>query len=144
MAALTEEWLCKLDKPDLVALVVILQLMDSVNSDLVAELRKIREEFDQMKSDLSVKKSEHSIIRMTPNYRKTVLGKCPIFQERVPRNLWHPIISQWQWSWGCCLQSSNEGWWWSVWQKHWNIVTELVKGIRLSLSLAKGRCQSKF
>ena len=55
--------------------------MDLVNSYLVAELRKMREEFGQMKSDLSVKKSEHSIIRMTPNYRKTVLGKWPIFQE---------------------------------------------------------------
>ena len=25
-------------------------------------------------------KSEHSIIRETPNYRTTVLGKCPVFQ----------------------------------------------------------------
>ena len=40
MAALTEESLSKLSKPDLVALVVNLQSkMDSVNSDLVAELR---------------------------------------------------------------------------------------------------------
>ena len=30
--------------------------MDSVNSDLIAELRKMREGFDQMKSDLSVAK----------------------------------------------------------------------------------------
>ena len=57
MAALTEESLNKLNKPDLVALVVNLQSkMDSVNSDLVAELRKMREGFDQMKSDMSVKK----------------------------------------------------------------------------------------
>ena len=57
MAALTEESLNKLNKPDLVALVVNLQSkMDSVNSDLVAELRKMREGFDQMKSDLSVTK----------------------------------------------------------------------------------------
>ena len=57
MAALTEESLNKLNKPDLVALVVNLQSkMDLVNSDLVAELRKMREGFDQMKSDLSVTK----------------------------------------------------------------------------------------
>ena len=57
MAALTEESLNKLNKPDLVVLVVNLQSkMDSVNSDLVAELRKMREGFDQMKSDLSVTK----------------------------------------------------------------------------------------
>ena len=57
MAALTEESLNKLNKPDLIALVVNLQSkMDSVNSDLVAELRKMREGFDQMKSDLSVTK----------------------------------------------------------------------------------------
>ena len=57
MAALTEESLNKLNNPDLVALVVNLQSkMDSVNSDLVAELRKMREGFDQMKSDLSVTK----------------------------------------------------------------------------------------
>ena len=57
MAALTEESLNKLNKPDLIALVVNLQSkMDSVNSDLVAELRKMREGFDQMKSDLSVAK----------------------------------------------------------------------------------------
>ena len=57
MAALTEESLNKLNKPDLVALVVNLQSkMDSVNSDLIAELRKMREGFHQMKSDLSVTK----------------------------------------------------------------------------------------
>ena len=57
MAALTEESLNKLSKPDLVTLVVNLQSkMDSVNSGLVAELRKMREGFDQMKSDLSVTK----------------------------------------------------------------------------------------
>ena len=57
MAALTEESLNKLNKPDLVVLVVNLQRkMDSVNCDLVAELRKMREGFDQMKSDLSVTK----------------------------------------------------------------------------------------
>ena len=57
MAALTEESLNKLNKPDLVTQVVNLQRkMDSVNSDLVAELRKMREGFDQMKSDLSVTK----------------------------------------------------------------------------------------
>ena len=40
MAALTEESLNKLSKPDLVALTVNLpNKMDSVNSDLVAELR---------------------------------------------------------------------------------------------------------
>ena len=47
MSALTEESLNKLNKPDLVALVVNLQSkMDVVNSDLVAELRKMREGFD--------------------------------------------------------------------------------------------------
>ena len=57
MAALTEESLNKLHKPDLVTLVVNLQSkMDSVNSDLVAELRKMKEGFDQMKIDLSVTK----------------------------------------------------------------------------------------
>ena len=93
MAALTEKSLNELNKPDLVALLVNLQSkMDSVNSDLVAELRKMREEFDQMKS--VNKKSEHSIIRKIPNYRKTVLGKCPVFQERGPGDFWHPINSQ--------------------------------------------------
>ena len=57
MAALAEESLNKLNKPELVALVVNLQSkMNSVNSDLVAELRKMREGFDQIKSDLSVTK----------------------------------------------------------------------------------------
>ena len=57
MAALTEESLNKLNKPDLVALVVNWQSkMDSVNSDLFAELRKMREGFDQMKSDMTVTK----------------------------------------------------------------------------------------
>ena len=47
MAALTKKSLNKLNKPELVALVVNLQSkMDSVNSDLVAELRKMREGFD--------------------------------------------------------------------------------------------------
>ena len=38
-----------------------------------------------------------------------MLGKCPLFQERLPRNLRHPIINQWQWSRRRCLQSNNEG-----------------------------------
>ena len=49
--------------------------MDSVNSHLVAELRKMREEFDQTKSDLSVKNSEHAVIRMTPNYRTPIISQ---------------------------------------------------------------------
>ena len=39
-------------------------------------------------------KSEHSIIRETPNYRTTVLGKCPVFQM-ASRSL-ASIISQLQ------------------------------------------------
>ena len=63
MAALTEESLNKLNKPDLVALVVNLQRkMDSVNCDLVAELSKMREGFDQMKSDLSVTKKVNTLL----------------------------------------------------------------------------------
>ena len=55
MATPSEESLKKLSKPDLVELFVNLQSkMVSVNSDLVAKLRKMREGFDQMKSDLSV------------------------------------------------------------------------------------------
>ena len=51
MAVLTEESLNKLNKPDLVALVVNLQSkMNSVNSDFVVELHKMREGLDQMKS----------------------------------------------------------------------------------------------
>ena len=47
MAALTEESLNKLSRPDLVALVVNLQRkMDSLNSDIVSELHKIKEGFD--------------------------------------------------------------------------------------------------
>ena len=57
MAALTEESVNLVTKPDLAALVVTLQSKkDSVNSDLVAELRKMREGIDQMKLDLSVTK----------------------------------------------------------------------------------------
>ena len=63
MAALTEESLNKLNKPDLVTQVVNLQRkMDSVNSDLVAELRKMREGFDQMKSYLSVTKKLNTLL----------------------------------------------------------------------------------
>ena len=52
-----------LNKPDLVALVVSLQRkMDSVNSDLVAELRKMREGFYQIKSDLSVTKKVGTLL----------------------------------------------------------------------------------
>ena len=63
MAALTEESLNKLYKTDLVVLVVSLQSkMDSVNSDLAAELRKMREGFDQMKSDLSITKKVNTLL----------------------------------------------------------------------------------
>ena len=57
MFALTEESLNELNKPGLVALVLNLQMkMDSVNCGLIAELRKMRGGFDQMKSYLSVTK----------------------------------------------------------------------------------------
>ena len=63
MAALTKESLSKLSKPDLVVLVVNLQSkMNSVNSDLVAELRKMREGFDQMKLDLSITKKVNTLL----------------------------------------------------------------------------------
>ena len=63
MVALTKESLNNLNNPDLVALVVSLQSkMDSVNSDLVEELRKMREGFDQMKSDLSVTKKVKTLL----------------------------------------------------------------------------------
>ena len=63
MATLTEESLNKLNKPDLVALLVNLQRkMDSVNSDLVAELLKTKEEFDQMKSELTVTKNVNALL----------------------------------------------------------------------------------
>ena len=75
MVVLTEESLNKLSKSDLVAAVVSLQSKkDSGNSDLVAEPRKTREGFDQRKSDLSLN-------RKNPKYRKTMLGKCPILQD---------------------------------------------------------------
>ena len=62
MTALTEESLNKLNKPDLVTLLVNLQTkMYSVNRDLAAELRKMREGFDQMKSDLSVTKNVNTL-----------------------------------------------------------------------------------
>ena len=38
-------------------------------------------------------KSEHSIIRETPNYRKTVLGKCPVFQDSASRSLASSSVS---------------------------------------------------
>ena len=63
MAVLTEKALKKLNKPDLVALVVNLQSkMDSVNSDLIAELHKMRESFDQMKSDPRVTKKVNTLL----------------------------------------------------------------------------------
>ena len=63
MAALSEESLNKLNKPDLVTLVVNLQSkMDSGNSGLVTELRKMREGFDQMKSDVSVTKKVNTVL----------------------------------------------------------------------------------
>ena len=63
MAALTEESLNKLNKPDLVALVVRLRSqMDSINSGLVAELRKMREGFDLIKSDLNVTKKMNTLL----------------------------------------------------------------------------------
>ena len=63
MTALTEESLNKLNRPALVALVANLQSkMDSVNNALVAELRKMREGFDQMKSDLSVTKKVNTLL----------------------------------------------------------------------------------
>ena len=62
MATPSEESLKKLSKPDLVELFVNLQSkMVSVNSDVVAKLRKMREGFDQMKSDLSVIKKANTL-----------------------------------------------------------------------------------
>ena len=60
MTGHAEESLGKLNKSNLVALVVCLQgKLDSVNSDLVAELCKMREGFDKIKSDLNVTKKHY-------------------------------------------------------------------------------------
>ena len=66
-----EESLNKLSKPDSVALVASLESkVNLVNSDLVTNIRKMREGFYQIKSDLRVTKK-------TPKYsaRQTVLEK---------------------------------------------------------------------
>ena len=43
--------------------------MDSINSELVVQFHKMTEWFDQLKLHMSVtKKSEHSIIKETPDY----------------------------------------------------------------------------
>ena len=145
MAALTEKSLNKLNKPDLVALFVNLQSkMDSVNSDLVAELRKMREEFDQMKSDLSVTKKVNTLLSErfqtiekqcwanaqysrrecleTSGITSTVSGNDPV--DVVCKAITKADVK--------CLTKTLK------------VVTELVKGVQLSLSFAKGRCQSKF
>ena len=60
MAALTEESLNKLNKPDLIALVVNLQSkMVSVNSELVAELCKMWEGFVQIRPECLKKVNNH-------------------------------------------------------------------------------------
>ena len=91
MAPLTEEPLNKFNKPDLVALVAsVKNKTDSVNGDLVADLRKIMEGFDQIKSVCHrnvTNKVNTWLSERLQTIEKTVLGKCPVFQERVPRDL---------------------------------------------------------
>ena len=144
MAALTEESLNKLNKPDLVALLVNLQSnVDSVNSNLVAELRKMREGFDQMKSDLSVTKKVNTLLS---ERLQTIEKQCWAnvqysrrecleisgipssvsdndLQDTVCKEITRLVLK--------CLTKALK------------IVTELVKVVQTSLSFAKGRCQIK-
>ena len=137
MDALTEESSNKLIKPDLLALVVSLQSkINSVNSYSVNELHKKREGFDQIKSDLSVTKRVNTL---TSEWLQTIEKQYwtnAQYSRRVPRNLLHSFISWWKISQGCCLQSYNEAWRWSVYlTRAWKTVTELAKGLRSSLTL---------
>ena len=95
---LPEELLNKFNKLDLVALVISLwSKIDSVSTGLFDELGKMREEFCQMETRPERHiKSERSIIEVTTNYWKTMLDRCPKIQEKVPWDLWHSNISQWQ------------------------------------------------
>ena len=84
MAAFTEESLNKLNKPDLVALLLSLSFqskMDSVNSDLVTELHKMREGFHQMKSDLSVTKKVNTLLS---ERLQTIEKQCPVQTPSIP------------------------------------------------------------
>ena len=81
-----------------------------------------------------VSKKWRHFIKETPNYRKTVLGKCPVFQERMPQNLCHPIII-WQRSQGCCMQINNKGLCWNVWQWLWS--HQVDKRVRPMLNFCK-------
>ena len=136
MAALTEESLNKLSKPDLVALVVNLQSkMDSVNSDLVAELRKMREGFDQVKSDLRCHKKVNTLLsKRLQTIEKQYWANAQYSRRECLKISGIPSsvsVSDLRLVWNCLAKTLK-------------IVTELVKGVQPSLSFAKGKCQSKF
>ena len=134
MDALTEESLNKLIKPDLLALVVSLQSkINSVNSYSVNEFYKMREGFDQIKSDLSVTKRVNTLTSERLQTIEKQYWTNAQYSRRVPRNLLHSFISWWKISQGCCLQSYNKVWRWRAWKT----VTELAKGLRSSLNFVK-------
>lgn len=94
MDALTEESSNKLIKPDLLALVVSLQSkINSVNSYSVNELHKMREGFDQIKSDLSVTKRVNTLTSERLQTIEKQYWTNAQYSRRVPRNLLHSFIS---------------------------------------------------
>ena len=110
--------------------------MDSVNSDLIAELRKMREGLDQMKSDLGVTKKVNNLLSerlqtkekqcwANAQYPRRKCLKISGIPSSVSDNVLEYVACKAITKTGKCLI------------KTLTIVTELVKGTQPSLSFVK-------
>ena len=86
MATSSEESLEKLLKKDIINIVLSFQREMQSNTKIVEEVRKLNDKFTDLESQLLEKMLILYFNKESRRFRKTMLGKCPIFEERVLRS----------------------------------------------------------
>ena len=80
MSIYTEEALDKLNKKELITILLSLQSkVESTNNEILDQVRQLNQKFSQLEAENSVVKQAKKI----GWYGKTVLGKRRVFQKRV-------------------------------------------------------------
>ena len=85
MSIYTEEALDKLNKKELITILLSLQSkVESANNEILVQMRQLNKKFSQLGSENSVVMQANSLLSKIIGWcGKTVLGKRPVFQKRV-------------------------------------------------------------
>ena len=81
MSIYTEEALNKLNKKELITILLSLQSkLESANNEILDQVGQLNQKFSQLESENSIVKQANSLLsKRLVDMKKTVLGKRPVF-----------------------------------------------------------------